>query len=69
MCKLKQPLEVFPGKKLFLKFENIKRDEQYIDDDKNVQILIISFLTIPHTRGWYASLAKSLRNTCKEVVF
>ena len=54
---------------MFLKFENIKGDEEHIDNDKNIQTSIIRFFTIPHTRGWYATFAKPLGNTCERVVF
>ena len=35
----------------------------------NIEILIIRYFTIPHTRGWYASFAKSFGNTSERVFF
>ena len=40
MYKLKQPLGKKSRKKVHLRFENIKGDEWYIDDDKNIQKLL-----------------------------
>ena len=40
MHKLKQPLGSVPRKKVLVKFKNIKGDEGYIDDDKNIQKLL-----------------------------
>ena len=47
MYKLKQPLEVVSRKKMLLKFENVKENEWYTDDDKNIQKLLqISLLLL-----------------------
>ena len=35
----------------------------------HIEILIIRYFTIPHTRGWYASFAKSFGNTSERVFF
>ena len=40
MYRLKQPLGSVPRKKMLLKFENIKGDEWYNDDGKNIQKLL-----------------------------
>ena len=36
MYKVKQPLQVIPREKVLLKFEKIKGDESYIDNEKNM---------------------------------
>ena len=54
---------------MVLKFENIKGDQQYVDNDKNFQKLgFLDFLLFYVKRGWYASFGKPLGTRVNKIL-